>query len=266
MQWRWSFILEQRPSSDQFLVDSAISNQRLSFRVESRSLVSSFWITLLLVVGILVINVYLGRPILESLLFSLALAIGLTPQLLPAIINVNLSHGARRMANEKVIVKRLESIENLGTMDILCTDKTGTITTGELKLHSCIDVTGEKNEKIFLYAYLNALFETGYSNPIDRAIKEYYQTIDEYKDKDDISSQFVKLDEIPYDFIRKRLSILVGLKPNDSANTDSHENQNQYTKDILITKGALHSILEISTSVETANGKVERISIFEEKI
>ena len=90
-------------------------------------------ITLLLVISILVINVYFGRPLLDSFLFSLALAIGLTPQLLPAIISVNLSHGAKRMANEKVIVKRLESIENLGTMDVLCTDKTGTITTGELK-------------------------------------------------------------------------------------------------------------------------------------
>lgn len=138
-------------------------------------------ITLLLVVGILVINVYFGRPILESFLFSLALAIGLTPQLLPAIISVNLSHGAKRMADEKVIVKRLESIENLGTMDVLCTDKTGTITTGELKLHSYIDATGKNNEKIFLYAYLNALFETGYGNPIDAAIKEYKQIIDDNK-------------------------------------------------------------------------------------
>lgn len=227
-------------------------------------------ITLLLVVGILVINVYFGRPILESFLFSLALAIGLTPQLLPAIISVNLSHGAKRMANEKVIVKRLESIENLGTMDVLCTDKTGTITTGELKLHSYIDVTGKNNEKIFLYAYLNALFETGYTNPIDSAIKEHKQITDEddnrINDDDDILSEFTKLDEIPYDFIRKRLSILVCRKTNASADIKSNENQSQYKKNILITKGALHGILEISTFVETADGKVEKISTFGEKI
>jgi Mg2+-importing ATPase len=223
-------------------------------------------ITLLLVVGILVINIYFGRPVLDSFLFSLALAIGLTPQLLPAIISVNLSHGARRMANEKVIVKRLESIENLGTMDVLCTDKTGTITTGELRLHSCIDVTGKNNKKIFLYGYLNALFETGYSNPIDRAIKEYKETTDEEINSDEVSSQFTKLDEIPYDFIRKRLSILVCRKSNDSADIKSNESQNQYKKKILITKGALHNILEISTFVETANGKVEMISTFREKI
>jgi P-type Mg2+ transporter len=132
-------------------------------------------ITLLLVISIFLINVYLGRPVLESFLFPLALAIGLTPQLLPTIISINLSHGARRMAKEKVIVKRPESIENLGSMDILCTDKTGTITTGELKLHSYPDITGQNNEKILLYAYLNALYETGYTNPIDEAIKEYKQ-------------------------------------------------------------------------------------------
>jgi magnesium-transporting ATPase (P-type) len=161
------------------------------------------------------------------------LAIGLTPQLLPAIISVNLSHGAKRMANEKVIVKRLESIENLGTMDVLCTDKTGTITTGELKLHSCIDVTGKNNKKIYLYGYLNALFETGYTNPIDRAIIECKQIVDNHDN--DVSSKFIKLDEIPYDFIRKRLSVLVSLKAND---TYKKTNQIPYkNKDILITKG-----------------------------
>jgi Mg2+-importing ATPase len=220
-------------------------------------------ITLLLVISILVINVYFGRPILDSFLFSLALAIGLTPQLLPAIISVNLSHGAKRMANEKVIVKRLESIENLGTMDILCTDKTGTITTGELKLHSSIDVNGNDNKKIYLYGYLNALFETGYTNPIDRAIIECKQIADT-DDDSDISSKFIKLDEIPYDFIRKRLSILVSPKADYSKNKS---NQVPYeNKNILITKGAFHSILEICSFVETSEGKTEPISAFSDKV
>ena len=104
-------------------------------------------VTLMLVISILVINVYLGRPVLESFLFSLALSIGLTPQLLPAIISVNLAHGAKKMANEKVIVKRLASIENLGSMNILCSDKTGTLTVGEVKLQSAIDVTGNISNK-----------------------------------------------------------------------------------------------------------------------
>src|SRR6266487_2792194 len=130
-------------------------------------------ITLMLVISILVINVYFGRPIIESFLFSLALAIGLTPQLLPAIISVNLSHGAKRMANEKVIVKRLASIENLGSMNILCSDKTGTLTIGEIKLQSAIDVKGNLNDKVLLYSYLNSVYETGFSNPIDKAIKDF---------------------------------------------------------------------------------------------
>ena len=207
-------------------------------------------ITLLLVISIFLINVYLGRPVLESFLFPLALAIGLTPQLLPTIISINLSHGARRMANEKVIVKRPESIENLGSMDILCTDKTGTITTGELKLYSYSDINGHNNEKILLYAYLNAMYETGYANPIDKAIKEYKNL--------DISN-YSKLDEIPYDFIRKRLSIAVSISENTSS-------QNKRNQNIIITKGALQNILDICSFVEIDNEKVEHISTYYQKI
>jgi Mg2+-importing ATPase len=206
-------------------------------------------ITLLVVISIFLINAYLGRPVLESFHFPLALAIGLTPQLLPTIISINLSHGARRMANEKVIVKRPESIENLGSMDILCTDKTGTITTGELKLHSYSDINGHNNEKILLYAYLNAMYETGYANPIDKAIKEYKNL--------DISN-YSKLDEIPYDFIRKRLSIAVSITENTS--------QNKRNQSMIITKGALQNILDICSFVEIDNEKVEHISTYYQKI
>ena len=127
-------------------------------------------VTMLMVIAIFAINVYLQRPILDSFLFSLALAVGLTPQLLPAIISVNLSHGAREMAQKKVIVKRLASIENLGSMNLLCSDKTGTLTEGELQLHSFQDLKGEQNEKVLLYASLNAYYQKGFENPIDRAI------------------------------------------------------------------------------------------------
>ena len=150
----------------------------------------------MLVISILVINVYFGRPVLESFLFSLALAIGLTPQLLPAIISVNLAHGAKRMANEKVIVKRLASIENLGSMNLLCSDKTGTLTIGEVKLQSAMDVKGNTSNKVLLYSYLNAIYETGFTNPIDKAIKDFCS------DQFDISG-YGKLDEIPYDFIKE---------------------------------------------------------------
>ncbi len=129
-------------------------------------------VTMLLVVAVFAINVYLQRPILESFLFSLALAVGLTPQLLPAIISVNLSHGAREMAQKKVIVKRLASIENLGSMNLLCSDKTGTLTEGELELHSFQDLQGNQNEKVLLYASLNAYYQKGFENPSSGADPE----------------------------------------------------------------------------------------------
>ena len=198
-------------------------------------------ITLMLVISTLVINIYFHRPVLDSFLFSLALAIGMTPQLLPAIISVNLAHGAKRMAAEKVIVKRLASIENLGSMNILCSDKTGTLTVGEVKLHSAIDVQGNHSEKVLLYAYLNAFYETGFVNPIDKAIKDFHQF--------DISA-YLKLGEVPYDFIRKRLSIFV-----------SRNNSR-----IIVTKGALQSVVSICSNAEAASGEILKISNVEEVI
>src|SRR4029078_7163739 len=123
------------------------------------------------VISILVINVYVGHAVLNSFLFSLALAIGLTPQLLPAIISVNLAHGAKRMALQKVIVKRLTSIENLGSMNLLCSDKTGTLTKGVVELKSALGFDGSANERVQLYASINAFYETGFTNPIDEAIR-----------------------------------------------------------------------------------------------
>jgi Mg2+-importing ATPase len=157
-------------------------------------------VTLVLVIAIFAINVYYVRPVLESILFALALAVGLTPQLLPAIISINLAHGAKRMALNKVIVKRLASIENFGSMDVLCSDKTGTLTEGVVKLSSALDVEGHESERVLLYAFLNASYETGFMNPIDEAIRNYRSF--------DLSG-FTKLDEVPYDFVRKRLSILL---------------------------------------------------------
>ncbi len=157
-------------------------------------------VTFLLVIAIFAINVYLDRPVLDSFLFALALAVGLTPQLLPAIISINLADGAKRMAEEEVIVKRLSSIENFGSMSVLCSDKTGTLTEGRVSLHDAVDVTGAASESVFELAFLNAAFESGFDNPIDEAIR-VHRSVD--------VSGFRKLDEIPYNFTRKRLSVLV---------------------------------------------------------
>jgi len=188
-------------------------------------------VTLLLVMAIFAVNVYFHRPVLDSILFALALAIGLTPQLLPAIITINLSHGAKRMALKKVIVKRLEAIENFGSMNILCADKTGTLTEGKMQLHSVLDGYGHKSEKVLLYAYLNSFYETGFNNPIDEAIRNCC-SID--------TSFYQKVDEVPYDFARKRLSILLA-------------KENKY---LLITKGALLNVMEVCSSAETADGTI----------
>lgn len=199
-------------------------------------------VTLLLVFVIFAINVFLKRPALDSFLFSLALAVGLTPQLLPAIISINLAHGAKMMAKEKVIVKRLASIENFGSMNVLCSDKTGTLTDGTVKLQSTIDLNGKPSDKVFLYAYLNASFESGFTNPIDAAIRAY-KSID-VKD-------YVKLDERPYDFIRKRLSIMLTEPVRTPGERQTH---------IMITKGALKNVLAVCTKAETADGKTADIA------
>jgi len=188
-------------------------------------------ITLVLVIIIFAINVLLHKPALDSFLFSLALAVGLTPQLLPAIISVNLSVGARAMAKQQVIVKRLSSIENFGCMNILCSDKTGTITEGKVTLKDALDIEGNHSEKTMQYAWLNATMQQGFKNPIDEAIRN------NYKDGED---GFVVQTEIPYDFIRKRLTIQV---KNATAN-------------FAITKGALNIILGICDMAETANGNI----------
>ncbi|HEX7321196.1 MAG TPA: magnesium-translocating P-type ATPase [bacterium] len=190
-------------------------------------------ITLLLVIAIFAINVFLARPVLDSFLFSLALAIGLTPQLLPAIISVNLAHGAKAMAKKKVIIKRLASIENFGSMDVLCSDKTGTLTEGVVELNAGLNVIGQDSEKALFYAFLNASFETGLANPIDVAIR---------KAREFDISDCRKLDEVPYDFVRKRLSILL-------SKDKTH---------LMITKGALANVLAICSSAEVpAEGIVD---------
>ena len=192
-------------------------------------------LTLLFVIFIFAINIFLSRPFLDSFTFALALAIGLTPQLLPAIISINLSRGAKRLADQKVIVKKLNSIENFGSMNVLCSDKTGTITQGIMELYSAVDINGKENEKVLTFAYINSFYELGYVNPIDQAIRESNKVkIEGYQ----------KLDELPFDFIRKRLSVLVQ-KENDI---------------VLISKGAVPNILNACSFVELSNNEIDPLS------
>jgi Mg2+-importing ATPase len=198
-------------------------------------------ITLVFTILILILNIFLEKRVVDSLLFTLALAVGLTPELLPAIVSVTLSAGARRLADKKVIVKKLSAIQNLGEMEILCCDKTGTLTEGIVRVHSTVDITGASNQKVKEFAYQNAFFESGFSNPIDEAITSL--------EKIDIAD-CIKTDEVPYDFIRKRLSVVIKDK-------SGH---------LMITKGALQNILQSCTWAELPGGKIGKIEEVREKI
>ena len=178
-----------------------------------------------LVVFIFVLNASLHRGVLNSLLFAVAVSVGITPELLPMIITINLSTGARTMARNKVIVKRLQSIQNLGSMDILCTDKTGTLTEGQLAVHSHVDAEGNESERTMELATVNSVFQASLRSPMDAAIARHASL--------DLSS-YTKIDEIPFDFTRRRMSVIVA----------------KAGRRMLITKGAPEGVLEACTRLE----------------
>ena len=188
-------------------------------------------VIMLLVLFVLAVNVAFHRPLLESLLFALALAVGLTPELLPVVLTVTLSKGAKRMARKKVIVKQLSAIENFGSIEILCSDKTGTLTLGEVTLQRSVDVRGNDDDRVLEWVYLNSFFEAGMKDPLDDAILAHPHP--------DIA-EFTKLDEIPFDFERRRLSVVVQ-RGDDRT---------------LITKGAAEDLFDVCTQIEVAGDGV----------
>jgi P-type Mg2+ transporter len=200
--------------------------------------------TILLVLFVLLVSVVLHHALFESLLFAVALAVGLTPEFLPMITTVTLGQGAVRMARKQVIVKHLEAMQNFGSIDVLCSDKTGTLTSGEMTLNEHLDPFGNSSERVFLLAYLNSLHETGVSHPINRAIKQRWsdnpldEAILEHDHPD--AHAYRKLDEIPFDFERRRVSIVA-----------EHEGRR-----LLITKGAPESVLSVCSAYES-NGETQ---------
>ncbi|RYY81555.1 MAG: HAD family hydrolase, partial [Comamonadaceae bacterium] len=186
----------------------------------------------LIVLLVIVANQWLGRPTLESLLFAVALAVGLTPELLPAIVAVTLSRGAREMARRGVIVRRLEAIENLGSIRVLCTDKTGTLTEGVITLRDAVDPQGAPSDAVGRLAFLNAALETGIANPVDAAL------LAAGGGRGWSAAGVRKVDEIPYDFTRKRLTVVV-----EAAAGGPHR---------IITKGAVDNVLAVCALPEAA--------------
>ncbi len=170
--------------------------------------IKSFGFLIMQVTFLLVIFVFLiislrnptTNGVVTALLFAVALAVGLTPELLPMIITINLSRGAIAMSKKGVIVKRLSAIENFGSMNVLCTDKTGTLTENRITLILNVDLEGTEDEKVFLYSFINSHFQTGLKSPLDEAI---------LKHKEIDTSKIIKIDEVPFDFIRKRVSVVV---------------------------------------------------------
>jgi len=182
-------------------------------------------LTSLLVLLVLLVNVMFHRPALESFLFALALAVGLTPELMPMIVSVTLARGALRLVKERVIVKRLAAIHDLGSMDVLCTDKTGTLTEAKISLIRHLSLSGANSDRVVDLAWLNSYFESGLRNPLDSAILDHRPNHQE---------NWTKLDEVPFDFERRRVSVLI-----------EHEGRR-----ILVVKGAPEDILKLSSRYE----------------
>ena len=179
-------------------------------------------LTFILVSSIFLIDIYLKCNLFESFLFAVALAVGLTPELLPMIIALNLSKGSLIMAKKGVIVKKLSAIQNFGNMDILCTDKTGTLTEDTIELVKYIDVHGNDSKEVLIAAYVSSFFSSGFKSPLDDAIKNFKKL--------NISA-YNKIDEVPFDYIRRRDSVIAGVD-------NTH---------IIITKGAPEQIIEVCT-------------------
>jgi len=185
----------------------------------------------IMVPAVFLINGFFRHNWLDAFLFAMAVAVGLTPEMLPMIVTVNLSKGALAMARKKVIVKRLNAIQNFGAMDVLCTDKTGTLTQGKIVLEKHLDVNGEPNEKVLHYGYLNSYHHTGLKNLLDDAVLDHEELEERLKAKD----KYRKIDEIPFDFIRRRMSVVV---------------EDETGLNTLICKGAVDEVLSQCSRVD----------------
>jgi Mg2+-importing ATPase len=195
---------------------------------------------LVMVPAVFLINGFTKHDWLEALLFAVAVAVGLTPEMLPMIVTVNLAKGAMAMSRKKVIVKRLNAIQNFGAMDVLCTDKTGTLTQDHIILKRSLDIRGEESERVLHYAFLNSHFQSGLRNLLDNAVLDHV----ELHKMLGVDNNYSKLDEIPFDFSRRRLSVVV-----------AHGND----KHVLICKGAVEEVFAACTDyvIDGTVGKLD---------
>ncbi len=216
------------------LAESLSSNKQIKNSFE-QGIDNFTWLMIgfmaVLVPVVFLINGFVKHDWLQAFLFATAVAVGLTPEMLPMIVTVNLSRGAIDMSKQKVIVKKLDAIQNFGAMDVLCTDKTGTITDGKIVLEKHLDVRGNESERVLTYGYLNSYYQTGLKNLMDEAILTHTEVNDTYE----IDEKYHKIDELPFDFQRRRMSVIV----------ETTDNQQ-----ILICKGAVEEIMCLCTQIE----------------
>ena len=189
-------------------------------------------LTMGMVLFVLLVNAWFHKPWLESFLFAVALAVGLTPELLPMVVSVTLSRGAIRLSQQHMIVKRLTAVQDLGSMDVLCTDKTGTLTEAKIRLERHVDVSGRESPHVFELAYLNSFFETGLKSPLDEAILQHHTC--------DIG-HWQKIDEIPFDFERRCVSVLID------------DGKQRW----LVAKGAAEDMLRLCSHSHSEGGTLE---------
>ena len=228
---------------------SSITGQRLLTSFDKG--INQFTVLMISFILIMVPLVFLFNGLskhnwLEAFLFALAVAVGLTPEMLPMIVTVNLSKGAISMSRKKVIVKRLNAIQNFGAMDVLCTDKTGTITQGKIVLEKHLDVRGNDSDRVLHYGYLNSYYQTGLKNLMDEAILDHESLNDELL----VDENYRKIDEIPFDFQRRRMSVIV------------EDDQNHH---LLICKGAVEEIMALSTRVEVKGEVLDTLPEYDAK-
>lgn len=178
----------------------------------------------------------------EAFFFAVAVAVGLTPELLPVVVTANLAKGAIRMGRKKVIIKRLNAIQNFGAMDILCTDKTGTLTENHIVLLRHLDLEGKESDRVLELAYINSSQQTGLNNLLDQALLDYHDTHDPHRRAPE---KYTKIDEVPFDFVRRRMSVVV---------------ENAKNERLLICKGAVEELLTIATHVEEGKGRIATIT------
>ncbi len=190
-------------------------------------------------IAVFIIYAFIRKDILEAVLFALSVAVGITPTMLPMIVNVNLTKGTKMLAKKKTLVKNIQAIQNLGAIDVLCTDKTGTLTLDKIVLQKYINVDGEEDLSILEYAFLNSYYSTGMKNLVDKAVIAYGI---EHKVKEEVTD-YEKIDEIPFDYIRKKVSVVV-----------KHDDHFR-----IITKGALEEVLKSCDKVKI-NGEHKKLT------